>query len=137
MPNVFTYQAGSSCSRLDRIYVSMIMQNKITSTACLASAFSDHCLVQCAFKNTLENVYTFGRASWKFNWTSFKYEEAVEDFKTEWEKLIRRRRQYSNILDWWTSHVKPALKRFFLRKQKERKKEVVDTLNFFYISLNK
>jgi len=93
----FTFRRAEYSSRIDRIYVSKELENKVTSVKVLPVAFSDHCAVECYVKLNVEYV-PCKPGTWKMNNYILKDKEFKNEFKKKWDEWGRKKSKYATSL---------------------------------------
>lgn len=133
---MFTYFADSGIcrSRLDFALLSEGWRVELCDT--LKVSFSDHVLLRC--KAVVEEGQVFGRGVWKLNTSLLEAPGVLSDFKLFFEKMIRRKGDFDNVMLWW-DFCKKKIAGFFkgvgIRKAQVRKAEnakLVEQLFFLY-----
>lgn len=122
---------GSVSSRIDFIFLSEFITVK--SYEVKPFLFSDHKMVFCTIM--LEEGIVFGRGLWKLNTMILEEEEACTKFEVFFIRLVERKKEFKEILQWW-DWVKVQIGIFFkkvgverARRRKEREEALVERLH--------
>lgn len=126
----FTFHRGASASRIDRVYVSRCLADKIYKIDVIPVAFSDHHAVvfQMEASTTLPR---YGRGYWQMNTTFLLQSEVIEQFKEKWAQLLRSYRTASDKAMWWVYKAKPEIAAFFKGISYRKAADKRNTLQFY------
>ena len=130
----FTYYHHDYAARLDRIYVSKLFNN-IVSSATKSAYLSDHLNVYVEM-DISANV-KIGRPQWKLNVSLLKNNLTKDNFAIMWSYLQNRKSSFPNAVNWWEELVKPNIKKFYIQQGKENKKMQYGVINYLEILLRK
>ena len=61
----------------------------------------------------MPNIPKVGPFYWKMNTALLELPDIEYKFKEEWGKIKSAKNRYTNINNWWDSHAKTQIKRFF------------------------
>ena len=118
------FRPGCAASRLDRVYLSQTLLDKVDSIQHISS-LSDHCGVLMGFNYTagvnLHSKKSENKASyWKLNTAILREDTFSEYFLELWENLQVEKQNFSDVDLWWESEVKPKIKEFCMAFSKDR-----------------
>lgn len=87
-----------SGARLDRIYVSQNVKNRVVHTAIIPTSLSDHkfITVECTLVNRIHKSYY-----WHFNNKLLEDKHFCENFKCFWETWKKEKCLYESAIQWW------------------------------------
>lgn len=112
-----TYIVHNAASRLDRMYVSTGLCDRLRTAVTHACSFTDHkaltariCLPHLGREQ--------GRGFWSLR-PHLLTAENIEEFEIRWQYWTRQRRNFPSWLSWWMSYAKPKIKSFFRWKSRE------------------
>ena len=108
----YTYIRTNIGSRLDRIYVTDNLKNKLTVVERPIIPFSDHFAIKLNLKFR-EKPFTRGRYYWKLNKRLIENEETQEKYKDKLNQIKKSKKFYENIAMWWEYCFKRKTKSFF------------------------
>ena len=104
----YTHYTTHGATRIDRIYLSPLMNKKKISTTTLIAPFTDHNAVQVKL-NTLRTLAIRGYGTWKMNINLLNTTEAQERLQSLWNEWKTKQKWYNDIQHWWIACVKPRL----------------------------
>lgn len=127
----FTYITHTSSSRIDRIYVSDSLITNVSTVETIPAIFSDHSAVIACINLTPQPCRRF-RSQWNLN-TSLLQDSDLEDALTDaWHLCLRSIANFPSVMEWWVRRAKPKLRKVLISFSIERKKQVKDTMEFYY-----
>lgn len=115
-------------ARLDRIYLSQNMRNRILKTAIIPTSISDHKLitVECTLDRTnRKSCY------WHFNIKLLEDKNFCEYFNGFWETWKREKNYYEDITQWWEVgkvHIRNFCQQYTSHSSLVVKKNTIDWL---------
>lgn len=107
----YTYITHNSSSRLDRLYVSSGLRERLRTTAVHVCCFSDHKAVTARMCLPLPDRPP-GRGFWSLR-PHLLTTENIEELQIRWQYWTRQRRNYQSWMEWWLSCAKPHIQSFF------------------------
>ena len=132
------HRPNVSASRLDRVYVSETLVNKVTTVKHVAS-LSDHCGVFIEIYLNCEKVkLTLPRKTetyWKLNCSILDDEDFMSNFSELWRNMLSEQEAYQNVADWWDCLVKPSIKLFCQHFSTQRRRRLRDTKKYLFAYL--
>ena len=117
------FRASCAPSRLDRFYASAKLLSDVVSVSHKAS-LSDHCGIMIRMKVHIEQTALPSvqrRTYWKLNAAILDDEEFGPSFTLLWEKILKYRKNFSDIAEWWDNVAKPEIKDFCIGFSIQRK----------------
>ncbi|XP_058456328.1 uncharacterized protein LOC131433751 [Malaya genurostris] len=111
-----TYITHNSTSRLDRIYVSSGLCDKLRNANIHVCSFTNHKAL-----TTRVCLPHLGREPGRGFWSLRPHlltPDNIEEFRYNWQYWTRQRRNFSSWMNWWMAYAKPKIKSFFRWKSK-------------------
>lgn len=126
----FTYRSASSASRIDRIYVSGNVSERVRTVELTPIAFSDHCALACNIKLNL-NQFVIRKGTWRINNRILEDQCFMTDFEQKWKLVKCKQSRYANVAEWWETFAKKEIKWFCLKFLRDMNKEEYELSNFY------
>ena len=117
------YRASCAPSRLDRFYSPTSLMDKV-QRVCHIASLSDHCGTMLSLKVNITRTALppkSRRTYWKLNCAILNDEDFLPSFKLFWENLVKFRRNFQDIAEWWDKLAKPEIKDFCIGFSIQRK----------------
>lgn len=130
----YTYISSRSQSRIDRMYVTKNLENKIGGIEVIPTTFSDHLAVKCSIRLQRQSTY-WGRPLWKLNVSMLTEEALAREVEEVWRASHRMRRNYRSTIEWWTLCAKKKLRSTLISYGRERARWSRYTIEFHYSCL--
>lgn len=130
----FTFFTPTSCSRLDRMYVSDTLSGKILSVDVIPAYFSDHCAFSLTINLEKQPTKRF-RSQWMLNISHLEDSEIVDVVNNTWNICIRSIANYASKADWWTRLAKRKIKQTLMYYGSCKAKDSKKTFDFYYTVL--
>lgn len=130
----FTYFSNKARSRIDRIYVSSPLGNKISGVEVIPTTFSNHLAVRCSVGLPKQKTY-WGRPLWKLNIAMLHESGLAEQIEESWQTSLRQTHKYRTTIDWWTLCAKKKLRSTLMSYGRDRARWFRDTVEFHYSCL--
>ena len=115
-----TYIKDTAMRRIDRIYMSNPIKKSLLTHDFMTIPRSDHKFAPVLNIRKKEKI-RWGRGKWKLNITLLN-KENHDECKRIWDFLQKKKILYDNVLDWWDD-AKTKLRKFFIRKGIEKRKQ--------------
>lgn len=130
----FTFFTSTSSSRLDRIYVSNGISERILSVDVIPAYFSDHCAFSLTINLDKQPAKRF-RSPWMLN-TSHLTDSDIDDVVTStWNMCLRSITNYASKAEWWTRVAKRKLRQTLISYGIRRAWGTKKTFDFYYTVL--
>ena len=130
-PRGFTHYTTHAASRLDRIYVTKQLLTHKQTVRKVFVTFTDH-LAVILHLSTDSPPITWGRGYWKMNVAIMEDKYFVQSLKIKWNAWKQQRRNYDDVIIWWTRYIKQQLKRFFMHEGAIRRRDKESLENYYY-----
>ena len=117
------YRASCASSRLDRFYSSASLMDSVLSVCHIAS-LSDHCGTEFRIQVNISKIVLpkqERRTYWKLNCAILNEEDFLPSFKLFWENIVKDRKNFQDIAEWWDKLAKPEIKDFCIGFSIQRK----------------
>lgn len=127
-----TYFNSSMSSRLDRLYVTRCLSDKLVKADIIPVSFSDHLALACSLRAGRAEPATTRRTpkTWTLDASILSDAEFKESFAREWQLWASERACFSSAIDWWLRLVKPAIRRLAAEQTKRKRKDQNNLLDF-------
>ena len=117
------FRPNTAPSRLDRFYVSLNLNNQVTSVRHVASLSDHHGIYFDASLDIIKvpvDASSCKSSYWKLNNMILKDEELKLSFGELWAWLQDLKPEFPDIADWWDEAVKPSIKQLCINYSRER-----------------
>jgi len=111
--------------RLDRFYITKLLQKNVVNCTNIPFTISDHDLI--LLELNMDDTLTFGNSYWKFNNSYLEDSEFIETFKYYWQIMSRTDEV---TLEYW-ENMKMLIKEFCIDYGKSKRNEIYCEIKLF------
>jgi hypothetical protein len=108
----FTHYTPRCASRIDRIYISNMLQRKKQGVSMVVAAFTDHLALVLQLASS-DPIPTRGRGYWRMNTSVLGEGSFRRLLQCKWETWRSHRKYYPTAVLWWERYVKRTLRQTF------------------------
>lgn len=130
----FTFFTSSSCSRLDRMYISDSLTDKVLVADVIPASFSDHSALSVTINLPRQPTKMY-RNQWHLNTSLLKDDQLKDIIKESWTLCLRSINRYPSKSEWWTQFGKKKVRQSLISYSRQKAREEKQTSEFYYCVL--